>query len=215
MKLYLLHWGTGRYLMNWIQVVYFKLKEIWLLFSNAKAKKLSLFLLLLMKVWKKSQPKGHGVQWGTVWHLMNWIQVVYFKLKEIWMLFSNAKSTKTDSFFYFLSAKANENMKVKRETNEMNRAKELNIFPSETKEINCRINRSVKITHNRARRCATPQGNRYRTPPPSICLVHRCWKVLARRCYVSLRWTHCSTPSCDLGVCWRSLFRFRLRPCIC
>ena len=35
----LLHWGTGRYLMNWIQVVYIKLKEIWLLFSIAKAKK--------------------------------------------------------------------------------------------------------------------------------------------------------------------------------
>ena len=29
--------------MNWIQVVYFKLKEIWLLFSNAKAKKTGLF----------------------------------------------------------------------------------------------------------------------------------------------------------------------------
>ena len=41
----LLHWGTGRYLMNWIQVVCFKLKEIWPLFAPAKAKKSSLFLL--------------------------------------------------------------------------------------------------------------------------------------------------------------------------
>ena len=30
---------TGRYLMNWIQAVSFKLKEIWLLFSIAKTKK--------------------------------------------------------------------------------------------------------------------------------------------------------------------------------
>ena len=32
--------------MNWIQVVYFKLKEIWPLFSTAKDKKWALFLLL-------------------------------------------------------------------------------------------------------------------------------------------------------------------------
>ena len=38
-----LHWRTDRYLINWIQVVYFKLKEIWPLFSIAKAKKKALF----------------------------------------------------------------------------------------------------------------------------------------------------------------------------
>ena len=53
----LLHWGTGRCLMNWIQVVYFKLKEIWPVFAPAKAKKPSLFftslpLNLWMKAWK-------------------------------------------------------------------------------------------------------------------------------------------------------------------
>ena len=37
---------------------------------------------------------------------MNWIQVVYFKLKEIWLLFSNAKAKKTELFFYFPSSKS-------------------------------------------------------------------------------------------------------------
>ena len=41
----LLHWETGRYLMNWIQVVYIKLKRIWSLFAPAKAKKTDLFFL--------------------------------------------------------------------------------------------------------------------------------------------------------------------------
>ena len=56
----LLHWGTGRYLMNWIQVVSFKLKEIWLLFSIAKAKKQACFSLPFrqsMKVWKQISVK--------------------------------------------------------------------------------------------------------------------------------------------------------------
>ena len=39
----LLHWGADRYLMNWIQVVYIKLKQIWSLFSIAKAKKQARF----------------------------------------------------------------------------------------------------------------------------------------------------------------------------
>ena len=43
----ILHRGTGKYLMNWIQVVYFKLKEIWPLFSPAKAKKPSSFFTSL------------------------------------------------------------------------------------------------------------------------------------------------------------------------
>ena len=33
--------------------------------------------------------------------LMNWIPVVYFKLKEIWPLFSLAKAKKLSSFFFF------------------------------------------------------------------------------------------------------------------
>ena len=52
-------------LMNWIQVVYFKLKDIWPLFSPAKAKKLSSFFTPLppkqIKIWKyetKSKSKG-------------------------------------------------------------------------------------------------------------------------------------------------------------
>ena len=45
----LLHWGTGRYLMNRIQVVHFKLKEIWSLFSIAKAKKMGSFFFFWMK----------------------------------------------------------------------------------------------------------------------------------------------------------------------
>ena len=111
---YLLHWGTGRYLMNWIQVVFFKLKEIWPLFSNAKAKKLSSFFYFSW--WKyesKSQSKSHEVRsqwyllhWGTGRYLMNWIQVVFFKLKEIWMLFSNAKAKKNGLFFFLNESKS-------------------------------------------------------------------------------------------------------------
>ena len=58
-------------------------------------------------------------------------------------------------------------------------------------------------------------GKPLQNSPPSICLVRRCWKVLARCHYVPLRWTHRSSPSCDLGVCWRSLFRLRHWPCLC
>ena len=108
----ILHWGTGRYLMNWIQVVYFKLKEIWPLFSPAEAKKPSSFFYFpSAKAWKyetKSQSKGHEVRsqwkllhWWTVRYLMNWIQVVYFKLKEIWPLFSPAKAKKQARLFVF------------------------------------------------------------------------------------------------------------------
>ena len=87
--------------MNWIKVVYFILKEIWPLFSISKAKKMGLFLNKI-----KSQPKfGLEVSsqwkllhWGTVRYLMNWIQVVYFKLKEIWPLFSTAKDKKRACF---------------------------------------------------------------------------------------------------------------------
>ena len=43
------------------------------------------FYFLSAKTWKhnsQSQSKGHEVHWRTVRYLMNWIQVVYFKLKE-------------------------------------------------------------------------------------------------------------------------------------
>ena len=42
----LLHWGTDMYLINRIQVVYFKRKEIWSLFAPAKAKKTGSFFFL-------------------------------------------------------------------------------------------------------------------------------------------------------------------------
>ena len=45
----ILHWGTGRYLMNWIQVVYIKLKQIWSLFAPAKAKNALVFFFFWMK----------------------------------------------------------------------------------------------------------------------------------------------------------------------
>ena len=64
-------------------------------FSPLKTKKGLNFYFPSAKTWKyesKSQSKGHEVHWGTVRYLMNCIQVVYFKLKEIWLLFSNAKA---------------------------------------------------------------------------------------------------------------------------
>ena len=45
----LLHWGTGRYHVKWIQVPYIKLKEIWPLFSIAKTKKKKTSSFLWMK----------------------------------------------------------------------------------------------------------------------------------------------------------------------
>ena len=80
----LLHWGTGRYLMNWIQVVSFKLKEIWLLFSIAKAKKLSSFFTSLwpkhesMKanLIQKAMKLGPKDNWGTGRYL--WIEFKLF-----------------------------------------------------------------------------------------------------------------------------------------
>ena len=106
----LLHWGTGRYLMNWIQVVYFILKEIWPLFSPPKAKKPSSFFTSLppkhesMKanLTQKAMKLGPIDNWGTGRYLMNWIQVVYFKLKEIWPLFSTAKAKILSSFLLLL-----------------------------------------------------------------------------------------------------------------
>ena len=99
----------------------------------------------------------------------------------------------------------------------MNRAEELHdIFPSNREgksTISCRIYRIGKITRDPARKCATPKGISLQNSPPSVCLVRRCWKVLVRRGDVSLRWTHLSSSSCDLGVRWRSLLWFR--PCLC
>ena len=105
----LLHWGTSRYLINGIQVVYFKLKEIWPLFSIAKAKKTGLFFFFFLNKSKSQSKFGLEVSsqwklhhWGTGRYLMNWIQVVYFKLKEIWPLFAPAKAKKSSSFFISL-----------------------------------------------------------------------------------------------------------------
>ena len=155
---------------NWIQVVYFKLKEIWPLFCPANAKKQSSILLpfrqskwkyesmkpnlsqkamklteelfviswiefkLFISNWKwfdcyfpllkpkkwacflneiKSQSK-FGLEVGPNdntslrnlnLNLMNWIQVVYFKLKELWPLFSPAKAKKPSLFFTSLPPK--------------------------------------------------------------------------------------------------------------
>ena len=52
---------------------------------------------------------------------MNWIQVVYCKLKEIWLLFSNAKAKKPSSCFTSLdeSMKANLGQKVMKFTEEL------------------------------------------------------------------------------------------------
>ena len=74
----ILKWGTGRYLMNWIQVVSFKLKEIWQLFSIAKAKKLSSFFTSLLpkhesmkaNLSQKAMKLGLNDNWGTGRYLL-------------------------------------------------------------------------------------------------------------------------------------------------
>ena len=90
--------------MNWIQVVYFKLKEIWPLLSNAQAKKPSSFLLPFCQIfeWKHESMKPNLSQKVTqsTTLLRNWVQVVYFKLKEIRPLFSTAKDKRMGPFFW-------------------------------------------------------------------------------------------------------------------
>ena len=97
------------FLMRWIQVVHFKLKESWPLFSNAKAKnnQSSFFSSSSTKASKhetKSQTKGTWNQVPMTAEEMvgvslTWIQVVHFKLKESWPLFSTAKAKKIKLVF--------------------------------------------------------------------------------------------------------------------
>ena len=91
----ILHWRTVRYLMNWIQVVYFKLNEIWPLFSTATDKKKQARFLhpFRQSKWKHESMKanlsqkalklGPNDNYFTEVLIVNWIQVVYFKLKGI------------------------------------------------------------------------------------------------------------------------------------
>ena len=91
-------------------------KRFDLYFPLLKPKNRARFLLPFrqnMNVWKQISVKGHEVHWGTVWYLMNWIKVVYFKLKEIWMLFSNAKAKKPSSFFTSLDERMKANLSQK------------------------------------------------------------------------------------------------------
>ena len=100
----LLHWGTGRYLMNWIQVVYFKLKEIWPLLSIAKGKKMHSFFSPSTKPLNESKSQSKfGLEVSSQWKLLHWkvsLPVVYFKLKEIWPLFAPLKPKKNELVFY-------------------------------------------------------------------------------------------------------------------
>ena len=110
----------------WIQVVYFKLKEIWpAIFHCWSKKKRARFFFFFFFEWKllnanlsqkalKLASNDNLLHWGTGRYLMNWIQVVYFKLKEIWPLFSNAKAQKTSSFFTSLDESFWNEISVKR-----------------------------------------------------------------------------------------------------
>ena len=87
--------------MNWIQVVYFKLKEIWPLFSTTKDKKkkkkkkkrVRFLLPIRQSKWKHESMKanlsqkalklGPNDSYFTEELIVKWIQVVFFKLKEI------------------------------------------------------------------------------------------------------------------------------------
>ena len=83
---------TEELIVNWIQVVNFILKEIWPLFSTSKDKKRGCFLLpFRQSKWKHESIKANLSQQVlklasndfTEELIVNWIQVVYFKLKEI------------------------------------------------------------------------------------------------------------------------------------
>ena len=84
--------------MNWIQVVYIKLKQIWSLFAPAKAKKRVPFFFFWMKAIPsqnlalKLAPNDN--------YFIEELEVVYFTLKEILPLFAPAKAKKSSSFFF-------------------------------------------------------------------------------------------------------------------
>ena len=59
----------------------------------------------------KLSPKENYFTEELVGILWIWIQVVYFKLKEIWPLFSIAKAKKTGSFFFFFLNESNSQSK--------------------------------------------------------------------------------------------------------
>ena len=99
---------TKELIVNWILVVYFKLKEIWPLFSTAKDKKTGSFFTSLppkqMRTWKyegKSQSKGLEVSFQ--WQLLHW--GIEFKLFiSNFKRFAPDKAKKSSSFFTSLVA---------------------------------------------------------------------------------------------------------------
>ena len=97
--------------MNWIQVVYSKLKEIWPLFAPAtdKKKKSPVFTSLPQKhesmkpnLTQKAMKLGPNDNWGTGRYF--WIEFKLFISN--WKRFDPAKAKKTELVFYFPSAKA-------------------------------------------------------------------------------------------------------------
>ena len=82
----LLHWGTGRYLMNWIQVVYFKRGEIWPLFAPPKAKKSARFLL----------PYHQTFEWKQI-SVQIWLEVC-----SSWNFIYRVKRTREEHIWNFI-----------------------------------------------------------------------------------------------------------------
>ena len=118
------HWELTSWPLNWYLVSYFHI----LAEPSAKDKKRLVFYFLSPKhesmksnLSQKAMKLGLNDNWGTFRYLMNWIQVVYFKLKEIWPLFSTAKAKKLSSFFTSLdeSMKANLSQKAMKFTEEL------------------------------------------------------------------------------------------------
>ena len=86
--------------MNWIQVVYFQLKEIGPLFSPTKAKKPRSFFTSLDESMKPNLSQK-AMKFTKELVDISWVEfkLFIFQLKEIWPLFSPTKAKKPRSFF--------------------------------------------------------------------------------------------------------------------
>ena len=94
--------------MNWIQVVYFKLKEIWPLFSPAEATKTGSFFTSLppkqMKIWKyetKSQSKGHEV--SIIYYIYIHIHTYIYIYIYIYIYTISTVINKFENFFFVIN----------------------------------------------------------------------------------------------------------------
>ena len=100
------HWELTSWPFDWDLVSYFHILaegKYYYLRTTYEVKNRARFFFVFLfffflneSFWVKSQSKGLE---GFQWQLKNWIQVLYFQLKEICPLFSPAKARILSSFF--------------------------------------------------------------------------------------------------------------------